>query len=538
MFRLVPTRLPVALWAVTALALALAGARATGASSAASAETTSAAPAHRAGTAFTASSRLALITEPQDGIAAVLSAVKGARHEVDVGDVRGRAIPSSNAALVVDEQRGVAVRVLLNGGYYGHGFPQDQAAYDYLKAHGVPVRWTPSYFALTHQKTLVADGRAYILTFNLTPQYYASSRDFGVVDSILGDDAAIERTFDADWSGQRITAPNGADLVWSPGSQDALVGLIQSATGSVDIYNASRSRSPPSGRRLGRGAPLLRCRPYRRVRGELDFRHPRGDPAPPLPPLRRTRCARPWTTRSGCVPAAQQPNWPELDYVARIRALLEAVPPITVAVEVDRLQERLGAVARGEAFLLQGGDCAETFIDNTEEHLRGRIRTLLQMAVVLTYGTSMPLVKLVAHRRSVRQAAAVPTPTPPAFRPIAETWSTHSSATVAGQRPDPGRMIRAFANAAAAMNLARAITGAGLADLHRLQEWNMDFVRRSSAGERYERVATEIDRSLRFMSACGVDDVSLRMVEMYSSHELLVLDYERAMLPTQLRAPV
>jgi 3-deoxy-7-phosphoheptulonate synthase len=91
-------------------------------------------------------------------------------------------------------------------------------------------------------------------------------------------------------------------------------------------------------------------------------------------------------------------------------------------------------------------------------------------------------------------------------------------------------MIRAFANAAAAMNLARAITGAGLADLHHLQEWNMDFVRRSSAGERYERVATEIDRSLRFMSACGVDDSSLRTVELFASHEMLVLDYERALL--------
>ena len=91
-------------------------------------------------------------------------------------------------------------------------------------------------------------------------------------------------------------------------------------------------------------------------------------------------------------PALQQPTWPDEEYVRRIRALLEAVPPVTVAVEVDRLQERLGAVARGEAFLMQGGDCAETFQDNTEEHLRGTIRTLLQMAVVLTYGTAMPVV--------------------------------------------------------------------------------------------------------------------------------------------------
>ena len=93
-------------------------------------------------------------------------------------------------------------------------------------------------------------------------------------------------------------------------------------------------------------------------------------------------------------PAAQQPPWPDPEYVVRVRTLLEHVPPIAVATEVDALQARLGEVARGEAFLLQGGDCAETFADNTEDHLRGTLRTLLQMAVVLTYGTSMPVVKL------------------------------------------------------------------------------------------------------------------------------------------------
>ena len=93
-------------------------------------------------------------------------------------------------------------------------------------------------------------------------------------------------------------------------------------------------------------------------------------------------------------PAAQQPSWPDTDQVGRVRALLESVPPIAVPPEVDRLQERLGSVARGEAFLLQGGDCAETFVDNTEPHLRGTIRTLLQMAIVLTYGTELPVIKV------------------------------------------------------------------------------------------------------------------------------------------------
>ena len=228
-------------------------------------------------------------------------------------------------------------------------------------------------------------------------------------------------------------------------------------------------------------------------------------------------------------PAAQQPAWPDLDYVGRVRALLESVPPIAVPTEVDRLQARLGDVARGEAFLLQGGDCAETFLNNTEPHLRGTIRTLLQMAVVLTYGTSMPVVKVgrIAGQYAKPRSSDTDAAGLPSYR---GDMVNALQATAAARRPDPGRLVRAYANAAAAMNLTRAITGAGLADLHRLHEWNMDFVRRSSAGERYERVATEIDRSLRFMSACGVDDSSLRTVELFASHEMLVLDYERALL--------
>jgi 3-deoxy-7-phosphoheptulonate synthase len=151
------------------------------------------------------------------------------------------------------------------------------------------------------------------------------------------------------------------------------------------------------------------------------------------------------------------------------------------------------------------------------------------MAVVLTYGTSMPLVKVARiagqyakPRSSDTDAAGLPSYRGDMVNAI--------EATPQARQADPGRMIRAYANAAAAMNLVRAVTGAGLADLHRLHEWNMDFVASSNAGARYERVAQEIDRSLRFMAACGVDDSSLRTVEMYSSHELLILDYERAML--------
>jgi phosphatidylserine/phosphatidylglycerophosphate/cardiolipin synthase-like enzyme len=237
------TRLPCALYAAAALALTGCAATtstpsATSATSTQPAEPGStpvihASPHHSGSASIT--SRLALITEPQDGIAPVLSAVKGARREVDMVMYEDNDT-KLDSALAADAHRGVTVRVLLNGGYYGRGFPQDQAAYNYLEAHVVPVRWTPSYFALTHQKTLIIDGRAYILTFNLTPQYYPSSRDFGVIDTNAADDAAIEQTFNADWTGQRTTAPGGHDLVWSPGSQAAQVKLIESAAGWVDIY--------------------------------------------------------------------------------------------------------------------------------------------------------------------------------------------------------------------------------------------------------------------------------------------------------------
>jgi 3-deoxy-7-phosphoheptulonate synthase len=248
-------------------------------------------------------------------------------------------------------------------------------------------------------------------------------------------------------------------------------------------------------------------------------------PAPsPLPPALAAAVADALAR-----PAVQQPAWPDPDQVARVRGLLELVPPIAVPTEVDALQERLGTVARGEAFLLQGGDCAETFADNTEAHLRGTIRTLLQMAVVLTYGTAMPVVKVgrIAGQYAKPRSADTDAAGLPSYR---GDMVNALEPTAEARRPDPGRLVRAYANAAAAMNLARAITGAGLADLHHLHEWNMDFVRRSSAGERYERVATEIDRSLRFMSACGVDDTSLRTVELFASHEMLVLDYERSLL--------
>ena len=225
----------------------------------------------------------------------------------------------------------------------------------------------------------------------------------------------------------------------------------------------------------------------------------------------------------------QQPQWPDSEQALSVRKVLESVPPVTVPAEVERLRSHLAAVARGEAFLLQGGDCAETFAGNTEPHIRGNIRTLLQMAVVLTYGASMPVVKVgrIAGQYAKPRSSDTDAMGLPSYR---GDMVNSLAATEEARRHDPSRMIRAYANASATMNLVRALTSAGMAALTKVHDWNKDFVLNSPAGERYESVAAEIERAMRFMAACGVDDSSLHGVEFYSSHEALVLDYERAML--------
>jgi 3-deoxy-7-phosphoheptulonate synthase len=209
--------------------------------------------------------------------------------------------------------------------------------------------------------------------------------------------------------------------------------------------------------------------------------------------------------------------------------VLEGVPPIAVATEVDALQARLSAVARGEAFLLQGGDCAETFVDNTESHLLANARTLLQMAVVLTYGASLPVVKVARVAGQYTKPRSAPTDALglAAYRgDMINSLETTDAARVA----DPQRMIRAYANSAAAMNMLRAYISGGLADLHAVHDWNKGFVRDSPAGERYEAIAREIDRALAFIRACGMtDDDALRTVTLYCSHEALALEYDRAL---------
>ncbi len=227
------------------------------------------------------------------------------------------------------------------------------------------------------------------------------------------------------------------------------------------------------------------------------------------------------------LPAAQQPAWPDAAVLQEVSATLAALPPLVVPSEVDQLRDRLAAVARGEAFLLQGGDCAEIF-GVTEEVLRATTKTLLQMAVVLTYGASVPVVKVarMAGQYAKPRSAHVDAAGLPSYRgDMVNSFAPDPQSRV----PDPQRMLRAYSSSSVTLNLLRAFATGGLADLHAVHDWNKDFVRTSPAGQRYETMAAEIDRALSFMRACGVRDESLRTVELYVSHEALILDYERAL---------
>ncbi len=181
---------------------------------------------------------LKIFVEPQAGTAPVIGSIEHASSTVDLVmyELEDKDV---EMALAHDAARGVVVRVLLNEGYYGRKENTfNDEAYQYLSENGVHVKWTPSYFALTHQKTLIVDNAtATIMTFNLTPQYYSTSRDFGIVDSDANDVAAIEDTFASDWNDSQKTAQNGDDLLWSPGAKLSTVDLIDNARTSLDVYN-------------------------------------------------------------------------------------------------------------------------------------------------------------------------------------------------------------------------------------------------------------------------------------------------------------
>ncbi len=233
----------------------------------------------------------------------------------------------------------------------------------------------------------------------------------------------------------------------------------------------------------------------------------------------------------------QQPDWPDPDRLRAVVRRLEQLPPLVFAGECDQLRDRLAAVARGEAFLLQGGDCAETFAGATAGNTRGKLRTLLQMAVVLTYAASVPVVKVGRMAGQFAKPRSAPTEVRngtelPVYRGDAVNGIDF---TTAARTPDPGRLLDAYHCSAATLNLCRAFASGGYADLRQVHAWNQDFVANSPAGQRYERLADEIDRAIAFMHACGADPEEFRAVEFYSSHEALLLPYEQALTRTDSR---
>jgi 3-deoxy-7-phosphoheptulonate synthase len=228
--------------------------------------------------------------------------------------------------------------------------------------------------------------------------------------------------------------------------------------------------------------------------------------------------------------AAQQPTWTDEVKLQAARDELAVLPPLVFAGEVDTLRTRLAAAAEGKAFLLQGGDCAETFADATADRIRNRVKTILQMAVVLMYGASMPVVKMGRMSGQFAKPRSSDTETRgditlPAYRGDAVNgydFTPESRAT------DPNRMVRAYHTSASTLNLIRAFTTGGFADLRSVHEWNKGFTD-NPANVRYEQLAAEIDRAIRFMDACGADFEALKATEFYVSHEALLFDYERPM---------
>ncbi len=228
---------------------------------------------------------------------------------------------------------------------------------------------------------------------------------------------------------------------------------------------------------------------------------------------------------------AQQPTYADPVAVDAAVAQLRTKPPLVFAGECDDLTAKIAAVSRGEAFLLQGGDCAETFDGVTADNVRNKLRVLLQMAVVLTYAASVPVVKVgrIAGQYAKPRSSDLETRegvTLPAYRGDAVNGFAF---TEAARRPDPQRLVDVYNSSAATLNLVRAFVTGGYADLRQVHAWNTDFVRDSSAGQRYEAMANDIQRALTFMQAIGADPDEFHRVDFHSSHEALVLEYEQAM---------
>ncbi|HKR47972.1 MAG TPA: 3-deoxy-7-phosphoheptulonate synthase class II [Pseudonocardiaceae bacterium] len=233
-------------------------------------------------------------------------------------------------------------------------------------------------------------------------------------------------------------------------------------------------------------------------------------------------------------PASQQPDWPDQRAADQVVSEISRLPTLVSPAEIQNLQRSLAAVAAGQAFLLQAGDCAERFESCTEQGVRSKLRVILQLAILLTYGSGLPVVKI----GRIAGQFAKPRSKPEEFvdgieLPVFRGDIVNSSEpTPHARRPQAERMIGAYHHASSTLSILRALTTGGFADLDQIHAWNQEFVRRSPAGRLYEQVADEITWALRFMSASGVDLASsqaLHQVHLYTSHEALLLQFEQAL---------
>ena len=225
--------------------------------------------------------------------------------------------------------------------------------------------------------------------------------------------------------------------------------------------------------------------------------------------------------------AKQQPTWDSEILLEQVKQELAAQPPLVFAGEVDTLKKRIADAAKGEGFILQGGDCAETFADATADRIRNRIKTVLQMAVVLMYGSSLPVVKMGRMAGQFAKPRSSDTETRgdltlPAYRGDAVNGYEF---TPESRVNDPYRLMQAYNTSASTLNLIRAFTTGGFADLREVHSWNKGFTD-NPANKRYENIAQDIDRAMRFMEACGIDANELKSTEFFVSHEGLLFDYE------------
>jgi 3-deoxy-7-phosphoheptulonate synthase len=233
-------------------------------------------------------------------------------------------------------------------------------------------------------------------------------------------------------------------------------------------------------------------------------------------------------------PAEQQPEWPDEAALEEALKTLAGYPPLVFAGEARSLQEQLANVSEGRAFLLQAGDCAESFEEFSANNIRDKLKVILQMAVVLMYSSGVPVVKVgrIAGQFAKPRSSAterIDEVELPSFRgDMVNRLAFTQDARVA----DPERLLTAYHQSASTLNLLRAFTKGGFADLARVHAWNQEFVSSSSEGVRYEQIADEIDRALQFMQACGVDPqryAQLHEVDFWTSHEALILGYEEAL---------